>query len=124
ERTLTYAEFGEAVGSLAAFLASRGLGKGDKVAILLPNSAEFAAAFYASALLGAVSVPINNLCKEDEVSFYVTDSAARVLLTDATLKETAERAVSESGAGVAVVRGEGAEWSPGAAEAGNLEAAG
>ncbi|MEZ4548505.1 MAG: AMP-binding protein [Thermodesulfobacteriota bacterium] len=49
------------------------VGKGDKVAILLPNSAEFAAAFYASALLGAVSVPINNLCKEDEIRFYVTD---------------------------------------------------
>ena len=123
ERTLTYSELGEAVESLAAFLALRGVGKGDKVAILLPNSAEFAAAFYASVLLGAVSVPINNLCKEDEIRFYVTDSGARVLLTDAALKMTAERAVSESGAGVAVVRGEGADWGAGAAETGNLAAA-
>ena len=123
DRTLTYAELGEAVESLAAFLASRGVGKGDKVAILLPNSAEFAAAFYASASLGAVLVPINNRCKEDEIRFYVTDSGARVLLTDAALKETAVNAISESGAGVSVIRGEGGDWSPGAAEAGNRAAA-
>lgn len=124
ERTLTYAELGEAVKSLAAFLAARGVVEGDKVAILLPNSVEFAAAFYASASLGAVAVPVNNLCKEGEIRFYVTDSGARVLLTDAALRETAERAVSESGAGVSVIRGEGADWSPGVAEDGQCAAAG
>lgn len=119
ERTLTYAELGGSVKSLAAFLASRGVGKGDKVAILLPNSIEFAAAFYASSSLGAVSVPINNLCKEDEIRFYVTDSGTRVLLTDAALRKTAEKAVSGSGAGVAVIRGRGADWVSGAAETGS-----
>lgn len=118
ERTLTYAEFGGSVKSLASFLAEHGVGMGDKVAILLPNSIEFAVAFYASASLGAVSVPINSLCKEDEIRFYVTDSGALVLLTDAALRETAGRAVSEPGAGVSVIRGEGADWVSGAAEAG------
>ena len=122
ERTLSYAELGETVTSLAAFLASRGVGKGDKVAILLPNSIEFAAAFYASASLGAVSVPINDLCKEDEIRFYATDSGARVLLTDADLRESAESAASESGAGVSVIRGEGADWIPGTGEAGSAPA--
>lgn len=110
DRTLTYGELGEAVKSLASFLVSRGVGSGDRVAILLPNSMEFAAAFFASASLGAISVPVNNLCKEDEIRFYMTDSGAKVLLTDAALKEIAEKAVSGSGADVAIVRGGGADW--------------
>jgi hypothetical protein len=69
-----------------------------------------------------VSVPINNLCKEDEIMFYVTDSGARVLLTDSDLRETAERAAPGSGAGVSVIRGEGADWIPGTGEAGSAPA--
>lgn len=110
DRSLTYGELGEAVNSLASFLVAQGVRRGDRVAILLPNSMEFAAAFFASASLGAVSVPVNNLCKEDEIRFYVTDSGAKVLLTDAALKEAAESAASGSGAVVAVIRGEGADW--------------
>ncbi len=119
DRTLTYAELGEAVKSLASFLASRGVGRGDRVAILLPNSMEFAAAFYASASLGAVSVPVNSLCKEDEIRFYVTDSGAKVLLTDAASREIAEKAASGSGASVAIIRGEAADWVYIKGEAGN-----
>lgn len=119
ERTLTYGELGEAVKSLASFLASRGVGSGDRVAILLPNSMEFAAAFFASASLGAVSVPVNNLCKEDEIRFYVTDSGAKVLLTDAASMGIAEKAVSGSGADVAIIRGEAADWVYIKGEAGN-----
>src|SRR5690554_741293 len=54
---LTFAELADAAGRLAAGIAELGIGRGDAVALLLPNGPSFATAFFALAELGAVSVP-------------------------------------------------------------------
>ena len=64
----TYAEFDALVTRLAAGLAGRGVGHGDRVAVLARNSHGFAALRFALARLGAVLVPINFMLKADEVA--------------------------------------------------------
>ena len=60
-------------------LAAAGLGRGDRVAIVLPNGPEMAAAFIAVAA-GTTSAPLNPTYKADEFEFYMTDLKARLLV--------------------------------------------
>src|SRR4051794_28977614 len=55
----TYAELAQAVNRVAAGLAARGVGKGDRVGIWAPNCAEWVLVQYATARLGAILVTIN-----------------------------------------------------------------
>ena len=56
---LTYGELDSRVNQAANLLLQMGIGKGDRVAILLPNSLEFAELYFACARMGAVAVPVN-----------------------------------------------------------------
>ncbi|MGJ5007737.1 acyl-CoA synthetase [Bradyrhizobium oligotrophicum] len=78
----TYAEFNAIVDRLAAGLAARGVGKGERVAILARNSHAFAALRFALARLGAVLVPINFMLKPEEVAYILKHAGARLLATD------------------------------------------
>ena len=64
----------------AGGLAARGLGRGDRVVLYLPNGWQWIVAYHAIARLGAVVVPANILLSPAEVRFMVTDSGARVLI--------------------------------------------
>jgi acyl-CoA synthetase (AMP-forming)/AMP-acid ligase II len=56
-----------------------GIGRGDRVAIVLPNGSEMAAAFVAIAS-GATTAPLNPAYREDEFAFYMEDVHARALV--------------------------------------------
>jgi long-chain acyl-CoA synthetase len=79
-RAFTYGEFARAVNRTANMLASFGVGKGDVVSLLLPNGAEYVAAYFACFKLGALAGPVNSLLKPDEMSYVVGNSEAKVLL--------------------------------------------
>jgi len=81
-RRLTYAEYGETVESLARGLIAAGLRPGQVVAIFLPNSWEFCAAFHASQLAGAIPTPLNPTYREREVRYQLENSGAALLITD------------------------------------------
>ena len=66
---------------LAAGLRSRGVGSGDVIAIQLPNWVEAAVAFWASAFLGAVIVPIVHFYGRKELGHIVSTSRPRVFIT-------------------------------------------
>jgi acyl-CoA synthetase len=66
---------------LAAGLRGRGVGPGDVVALQLPNWMEAAAAFWASALLGAVTVPIVHFYGRKEVGHIVATARPKVFVT-------------------------------------------
>jgi long-chain acyl-CoA synthetase len=89
-RSFTYAEFQKAVNRTANLLAARGIGKGDVVSLLMPNSAEYIIAYFACWKLGAVAGPINSLLKAQEVSFVLTDSETRSLLVHTEFLTTIE----------------------------------
>ncbi|BAM92913.1 putative AMP-dependent synthetase and ligase [Bradyrhizobium oligotrophicum S58] len=82
EVSWTYAEFNAVADRLGAGLAARGVGKGERVAILARNSHAFAALRFALARLGAVLVPINFMLKPEEVAYILTHAGVRLLATD------------------------------------------
>src|SRR3989304_4230622 len=61
---------------LAGGLARLGVGRGDRVATLLPNGIPFCLAVFAAAELGAVLVPLNTKLRRAELTFMLANSAA------------------------------------------------
>ncbi|MFF8311712.1 long-chain-fatty-acid--CoA ligase [Streptomyces lydicus] len=78
--SVTYRELWHRARQYAAVLRQRGIGPGDSVALLLPNSPEFPAAYFGILALGAVVVPVNTLLKADEIGHVLRDSGARALV--------------------------------------------
>ena len=66
--TLTYGQLAGAVDRLAAALAERGIGKGDVVGILSPNTPYYAVVFHGILRAGATATTINALYTPDEVA--------------------------------------------------------
>jgi acyl-CoA synthetase (AMP-forming)/AMP-acid ligase II len=79
-RSWTYSAFQSAVCRTAGLLASRGVSKGDVVSLMLPNSAEYIIAYFASWHLGAIAGPINSLLKNDEIEWAVNNSEAKLVI--------------------------------------------
>lgn len=79
---LTYGQLWDRAARLAGGLRSRGVTRGDRVAINLPNGIDWCTAFFGTQLAGAAAVPVNTRFSSDEVDHVVTDSGA-VLAIDA-----------------------------------------
>ncbi len=75
-------EFGRRVRSCAAGLASLGIARGDRVAILSYNRLEWAVADYACQLLGAVDVPIYSTLPADQCAYILQDCGARAIFVE------------------------------------------
>ena len=80
-RAVTFAELDSAVGRLAGFLQARGLSPGDRVAVFLENSPQFAIAYYGALRAGGVAVCLNPMHKAVELLHEFEDSGARALIT-------------------------------------------
>jgi long-chain acyl-CoA synthetase len=76
--TLTYRELKDAVDRFATGLKGLGVGKGDRVAIVLPNCPQNVIAFFAALRLGAVVVQHNPLYTEAELRHQLADCGATV----------------------------------------------
>jgi fatty-acyl-CoA synthase len=87
-RTLTYAELNDHAGRAASLLAARGVGKGDRVAILTRNRIEFFELLFGCAKLGAILVPLNWRMPPAELDGLIAD-AGPVLLVHGTEEEAA-----------------------------------
>jgi acyl-CoA synthetase (AMP-forming)/AMP-acid ligase II len=79
---LTFAEYGEIVENLARGLVSAGLRPGEVIAIFLPNSWEFCAAYHAATLAGGIPTLLNPTYREREVQYQFGNSGAVFLITD------------------------------------------
>ena len=77
ELRLTYAEFGARVNQLANALLALGVGKGDRVAILSPNSHQFLEVLYATAAIGAGVVPINYRLIASDFEYVLSHSGTQ-----------------------------------------------
>ena len=76
----TYQETIMRVQRLAAALATLGIAKGDRVAVLDTNSSRAVEAYFATSLLGAIFVPLNYRATAEELEYMVTTAGARVLM--------------------------------------------
>lgn len=84
-RTLTYAETLAGAERVAVGLRARGVRQGDRVLLLMENSAEFVLAWFAANLLGAVEVPVNTANRGHSLAHPVNLSRAKVAVVDAAL---------------------------------------
>jgi len=83
---LTYAQLAAAVERCAAALAARGVGRGDRVAVYLPNVADAVVAMHGILRAGAAFMPINPLTRTEKLAFLLADAGASALVTNATLE--------------------------------------
>jgi malonyl-CoA/methylmalonyl-CoA synthetase len=79
---LSYAGLDTAADRLAAALAGRGLARGDRLALYLPNGPELAVAHLAALRLGAIALPINLAYRRREIGPMLADAEPRLLLAD------------------------------------------
>jgi acyl-CoA synthetase (AMP-forming)/AMP-acid ligase II len=79
---LTYRGLRAQVDATIAQLNAGGVGRGDRVAIVLPNGPQMAVAFLSIAA-GATSAPLNPQYRAEEFEFYLTDLAAKALVVEA-----------------------------------------
>ncbi|MDD5033391.1 MAG: AMP-binding protein [Methylococcaceae bacterium] len=79
--SFSYRRLDELSIGVAQGLAALGIGRGDRVALMLPNSPAFVLGYFGVLKLGAVVVSINTALKSEELGFILNDSGARVLIT-------------------------------------------
>ena len=80
---VSYSALREASNRLANALAARGIAKGDRVAILLPQGPAVAVSHIAIYKLGAIALPLAMLFGLEAISYRLKDSGARTLITNA-----------------------------------------
>ena len=90
ERRYSYAELEERVNRLASRLRDAGLGKGDRVAFLCPNTPPMLEAHFAVPAAGMVLVAINTRLGKDEVAYIIEHSGAKMVFVDAELERLLE----------------------------------
>jgi fatty-acyl-CoA synthase len=82
DKEFTYEEFGKRVDSLSAALQMSGIGKGDHVAVMLPNTHYMLECFYGICQLGAVMVPLNYRLSAGDLEYIIRHSDSRMLIVD------------------------------------------
>ncbi|KKF02647.1 4-coumarate--CoA ligase family protein [Mycolicibacterium obuense] len=92
-RQTSYREMVGRIDSFAGALAARGLGVGDVVGLLAPNSSAFAVAFHGILRSGATATTINALFTAKDIAKQLTDSRAALLITVSALAAQAAEAV-------------------------------
>jgi len=92
ERNITYGELFGAASRIASGLASRGVARGETVALMLPTGFDFLSAFQGTILAGAVAVPIYPPVRLDRLAEYAERQGAILRSAGVTLLITIARA--------------------------------
>ena len=97
--TVTYSQLRQQVEALAAQLNQFGLGRGDRIAMALPNGLEVIASFLAASTVGTAA-PLNPAYTRDEFKFYLEDTGAQALILPSN---GADEARAAAGADVLII---------------------
>jgi len=104
DKVITYGEAHRQVVSVAAWLTSQGVKKGDRVALGMRNYPEWAIAFWATQCIGAVMVSLNAWWIADELKYALSDSGATAVIVDGERQDRlSDELLAELGIGVALV---------------------
>src|SRR5215469_5947925 len=94
-RAVSYAELAALANRAGNALRELGVSGGDRVLIVLPDSAEFIASFFATAKIGAVAVPVNPYARSADFIHYIENSEPQVAIVHAEALEAFLPASSE-----------------------------
>ena len=103
DETTTWRQLRDRVERLAGALSERGVGAGDRVAVLMGNRPEFMEIVLAANRLGAIGVPVNFRLSGGEVAYILDDSGATLLFADEIAEKAARDAVGRTSRSVPVV---------------------
>jgi long-chain acyl-CoA synthetase len=103
----TFAQVKDTADRVANFLASRGVGKGDRVAVFLPNLPHYPAIFFGILKAGAVCVTCNPLYTPNELNYQLNDAGAKVVfcMDHPQFYPTTVEAVKDTGVETVVICG-------------------
>src|SRR5215813_12139473 len=91
---VSYNQLWKQVDAVAASLRQFGLGRGDRIAMALPNGLETIVSFLAASTVGTAA-PLNPAYRLDEFKFYLEDTGARALIVPPTGGEEAKAAAGD-----------------------------
>ncbi len=91
----TYGELGDRVDRFSNVLLDMGIKKGDKVAILSPNTRHMLESFFSVPQTGAILVPLNYRLNPDELSYIINHSDSKIVLVDYEYAPLLESAAGE-----------------------------
>ena len=94
--TYTFGEIDARSNCMAHALAARGLTRGDRLCVYLPNSLDFIDLFLACVKTGVIFVPINILYRERELSHILSDAEPELYITEAELPALRAEAALQS----------------------------
>src|SRR3981189_550357 len=86
---ITYAAFDQRIRTVGGWLASRGVGEDDVIAVLMKNSAAFLELAFAASHIGAIFLPINYRLASGEIAYIVENSHPRLLTADEEFRASA-----------------------------------
>jgi long-chain acyl-CoA synthetase len=92
-----YAAMEQVSQRVAGLLAGKGIVRGDRVGVMLPNVPHFPMVYYAVLRLGAIVVPMNVLLTSREIKHHMNDSGAKLILAWHDFASEAEQAGAEIG---------------------------
>jgi long-chain acyl-CoA synthetase len=101
---VSYGLLNEGSKGIAGLLREKGVERGDRVGLMLPNVPYFPLIYYGILRAGAVVVPMNVLLKGREVNFYLEDPEAKLMFAWHQFADAAETGAKEAGAEVIVVK--------------------
>ncbi|KQW20489.1 acyl-CoA synthetase [Afipia sp. Root123D2] len=93
---LSYADLDRQSDRFAALLSKKGVRKGDRVAVFLPNCPQFHIVFFGILKLGAIHVPVSPLSRAFELSYELNDTDAEVIVALDQLIETVRQVKGET----------------------------
>lgn len=97
EGRIDFAELDERADGLAAGLRARGVGDGDRVALVLGNEIDMAIAVYGVARAGAAFCPVNPTTKHERLAYMLKDAGAAAVVVSAEARHEAVEAAAEAG---------------------------
>lgn len=92
----TYAELDQQSDRFAALLQAKGVRKGDRVAVFLPNCPQFHVVFFGILKLGAIHVPVSPLSRAFELAYELNDTDAEVIVALDQLATTVDQVRGET----------------------------
>jgi len=95
EETLTYADIASLTARVAALLRELGIGREDRLLMVLDDSPVFHATFLGAIRIGAVPVPVNPMDRVDNYAYYLDDSYARLVVVESSLLPQLEATLAQ-----------------------------
>ena len=92
----TYADLDQQSDRFAALLQAKGVRKGDRVAVFLPNCPQFHIVFFGILKLGAIHVPVSPLSRAFELAYELNDTDAEVIVALDQLAATVDQVRAET----------------------------